>query len=110
MYPSGPSTLTTITGLAIRARLERHTRAIAPGARRQHRHAKQVAGEIDDERRDQQHFHGPSVIECVGCNQGAGEQPVKHADARRTAVMPDEPRNQQDAADDQQPSRQQPAP
>ena len=88
--------------LAIGARLERDTRAIAPGARREHHHAKQVAGEIDDERRDQQHFHGPSVIECVGCDQRAGEQPVKHADARRTAVMPDDPRDQQDATDDQQ--------
>ena len=54
----------------------RYTRAssarrgtIAPGARREHEHAEQVAGEVDDERRDQQHLHRPAVVERVGGDQ-----------------------------------------
>jgi hypothetical protein len=87
---------------AERARFERDALAIAPCARREHQHAKRVAGEVDEERRYEQHLHGPAVIERVRRDQHARQQPVQHADARRTPVMPDESGDQQDSADDQQ--------
>src|SRR5690606_41866852 len=60
-----------------------HARAVAPRARAQHAYAKHIAGVIDDERRDQQRLHRPSVVQCIGGDEHAGGEAVCDADFRR---------------------------